>query len=71
MQLIDYKESENRFFVRSTSSKEDVESVFGDVAFVEAAVVDGEIAFTTTSMTEANFAEKAEKIIVVNRIRLA
>ncbi len=70
-QLIDYKESQNRFFVRTTSSKEEVEALFGEVSYIEAEVVAGESAFTTGAMTEADFAEKAEKITVVNRIRLA
>ena len=68
--LIDYKESSNRFFVRTTSEKAVVEDVFGSVSYLEG-VVEGEFAFTTDNMTEADFAEKAEKIAVVNRIRLA
>lgn len=71
VQLIDYKESQNRFFVRTTSSKEDVVSVFGKVEFVKDSVVPGENAFTTGTMTEADFAKKAEQIAVVNRVRLA
>ena len=70
-ELVDYKESQNRFFVRTTSSKDEVTSVFGEVAFVDAEVVAGETAFTTVAMKEADFAEKAEKIAVVSRIRLA
>ena len=70
-QLIDYKESKNSFFVRTTSSKDEVASAFGEVTYVEAEVVAGETAFTTSVMTEADFADKAEKIAVVNRIRLA
>ena len=68
--LIDYKESNSCFFVRTTSEKAVVESVFGSVDYIEG-IVDGEFAFTTDMMTEADFAEKAEKIAVVNRIRLA
>lgn len=71
LQLIDYKESQNRFFVRTTSAKEEVAAVFGNVTFVKDPVVPGENAFTTDAMSEADFAEKAEKIVVVNRIRLA
>ena len=71
LQLIDYKESQNRFFVRTTSAKEEVAAVFGNVAFVKDPVVPGENAFTTDAMSEADFAEKAEKIAVVNRVRLA
>lgn len=70
MNLIDYKESENRFFVRTTSDKAIVEKVFGQVYYVDANVVAGEIAFTTDSMKEAAFVEKAAQIQVVNRIRL-
>ncbi len=75
IELVDYKENENRFFVRTTSDKATIETVFGEVAYVAGAcdadaVVPGEIAFTTSLMTEAVFAEKAEKIDVVGRIRL-
>ena len=45
--------------------------MFGNVAFVKDPVVPGENAFTTDAMSEADFAEKAEKIAVVNRVRLA
>ena len=69
MELIDYKESENCFFVRTTSDKSVIESAFGSVGYVEA-VVEGEIGFTTSTMTEAEFANKAQQIAVVNRIRL-
>ena len=69
VELIDYKESENTFFVRTTSDKATVESVFGAVEYVEG-VVEGEIAFVTKSMTEAAFAEEIEKISCVSRIRL-
>ncbi len=70
MELLDYKASQNAFFVRTTSSKDDVEAVFGNVSYVEAAV-EGEIGFTTEKMTEADFEEKSAKVAVVNRIRLA
>lgn len=69
MELVDYKESMNRFFVRTTSDKEAVEAAFGAVEYVEG-VVAGEAGFTTAAMTEAAFAEAAEKIAVLNRIRL-
>ena len=70
MELVDYKENVNSFFVRTTSSKADVEAVFGTVVYVEG-VVEGEIGFVTKGMTEADFAEKIEKISCVSRIRLA
>ena len=43
--------------------------MFGKVTYVDA-VVDGEIAFTTESMSEAEFEEKSAKINLINRIRL-
>lgn len=70
MELLDYKASRNAFFVRTTSSKADVEAVFGKVEYVEAGMNE-EIGFTTEKMTEADFEEKSAKIAVVNRIRLA
>lgn len=70
MDLVDYKESVNCFFVRTTSSKTEIEAVFGTVEYVED-VVEGEIGFVTGAMTEADFADKLEKVQYVNRIRLA
>lgn len=69
VELLDYKESENRFFVRTDSAKTEVEAVFGKVAYVEG-VADGEYAFTTGLMKEGTFQDKAQKINVLNRIRL-
>ncbi len=78
MELVDYKESVNRFFVRTTSSVDAVEAAFGvatgnatGVAEYVEGVVAGEIGFITSPMTETAFASAAEKINVVNRIRIA
>jgi homoserine dehydrogenase len=70
MDLVDYQENTNTFFVRTTSDKADVEAAFGAVEYIEG-IVDGEIAFITSSMTEAEFAEKIQQTSCVNRIRLA
>ena len=67
--LVSYDDSVNSFFVRTDSPKSEVEAVFGHVDYIED-VVDGEYAFTTGDMTEKNFADKASKINVINRIRL-
>jgi homoserine dehydrogenase len=67
--LVDYRDSVNRFFVRTSSDRAAVEQVFGSVSYVDAGV-DGEIGFTTEEMTEAAFADAAEKIALINRIRL-
>lgn len=69
MELVDYKENINSFFVRTTSTKAEVEAAFGTVSYVEG-VVEGEIGFTTEAMTEAEFEEKIQKISCVSRIRL-
>jgi homoserine dehydrogenase len=69
MELVDYRASENAFFVRTTSGPAAVAAAFGPVTFVDA-VVDGETAFLTDTMAESEFADKAAKIALVNRIRL-
>ena len=70
MDLVDYQENTNTFFVRTTSDKADVEAAFGAVEYIEG-IVDGELAFITATMTEAEFAEKVQKVTCINRIRLA
>ena len=69
IELINYKESENAFFVRTTSDKTEVERVFGTVEYVEG-IVEGEMGFVTDVMTEATFDEKASEIQMISRIRL-
>ena len=69
IELINYKESENAFFVRTTSDKTDIERVFGNVEYVEG-IVEGEMGFVTGVMTEATFDEKASEIQMISRIRL-
>ncbi|MCM1283709.1 MAG: homoserine dehydrogenase [Muribaculaceae bacterium] len=67
--LVDYKDSVNRFFVRTGADRAAVESAFGAVSYVDAGV-EGESGFTTEAMTEADFAMRAANIDVKNRIRL-
>ena len=69
IELLDYKDNVNTFFVRTTSDQATIAAAFGDVTYTEK-VADGEIGFTTAAMTEAEFEEKSAKIDVVNRIRL-
>lgn len=70
MNLVDFKEIKNTFFVRTSSDKAEVENVFEVASYVED-VVDGEYGFVTQEMTEADFAERVEKISCISRIRLA
>lgn len=67
--LVDYKDSINSFFVRTSSDKAAVEKAFGSVEYVDAGI-EGEIGFTTGEMSEAQFEEAAAQIDVKNRIRL-
>ena len=69
IELLDYKDNVNAFFVRTTSDQATIAAAFGDVTYTQK-VADGEIGFTTEAMTEAEFEEKSAKIEVVNRIRL-
>lgn len=62
MSLADYKLASNRFFVRTTSEEAAVKESFGEVEFVKAEGVTGELGFVTEQMTEAEFEEKAAKL---------
>ena len=61
LELADAGKQENRFFVRTTASVSDVESVFGEVELVDAGV-EGEIGFVTGIMEENAYSAKAEKL---------
>ena len=69
LQLVDYKDSRNSFFVRTSSDKDTIAKAFGEVTYVSAGI-EGETGFTTGEMTEAEFEEKAAEINLINRIRL-
>ncbi len=62
LELVDYKKAENVFFVRTTADKAKIESIFGNVEFVEVEGITGEIGFVTTSMKEETFATKAAEL---------
>jgi homoserine dehydrogenase len=67
--LVDYKDSVASFFVRTSSDRAAIEAAFGAVSYVDAGV-DGETGFTTGEMTESQFAEAADRIAMIRRIRL-
>ena len=69
LEIVDYKDSVNAFFVRTASDKAAIGAAFGNVEYVEN-VEAGEIGFVTGEMTEADFEEKSAKIEILNRIRL-
>lgn len=71
LELMDYRQSQNRFFVRTSDSKEKAEEVFGEVEVVSVPELKGETGFLTSSMKEGEFEEKAKKITVLSAIRMA
>lgn len=62
LQLADVKKAVNRFFVRTAADKSEVEKIFGNVAYVEAEGITGEVGFVTDAMTEEAFAVKSEEL---------
>lgn len=65
VELVDYKKSENKFFVRTNASKDEVEALFGSVTFVEAEGVKNEVGFVTGVMKEVDFEAKKEQLAEV------
>ncbi len=70
MELVDYKDRQTKFFVRTSSYPAAVLDAFGHVNYVDADV-EGETAFTTELMSEGEFESRVAKINLINRIRLA
>ena len=70
LELIDYKDFDNRFFVRANESEEAVKEVFGEVEFVKVEDVTGEVGFVTSVMPESEFETRAAKLAVIQKIRV-
>lgn len=71
LDLVDYKQAESRFFVRTTKEKEEIQKAFGNVEFVEAEGISGETGFLTEVMVEEAFAQKASVLgDILQRIRV-
>ena len=72
LELVDYREWENRFFIRTTADKVAVERVFGTVTYVQAEGVTGELGFVTEKISESDCEKKeAELGNVLQKIRVA
>ena len=73
LELVDYRSAKNRFFVRvSGTDKTFVEKVFGNVEYIDAQGVTGELGFVTEVMTEEALEnKKAAYGEVLNVIRVA
>jgi len=73
MELGNYADSMSRFFVRvPEGERAQAEALFGAECMTEvtAKEVNGEYAFLTEMMSERAFAQKAEQLHIINRIRL-
>lgn len=71
LELVDYRESIHRFFVRTKADKAEVSAVFDSVTFVEAEGVSGECGFLTEQMPEYVFeTKKAELAEVLQVLRV-
>ena len=68
--LAPYGDLENSFLVRTAASKEEVEEIFGQVPFIKAEGVSGELGFLTPKMSEKEFAVKAAKLGIIGRVRM-
>lgn len=72
LELVDYKNSRNRYFVRTTADKAAVEKAFGCVEYVVAEGVAGELGFITECMSEAEYEQRAAVVDnVLQMIRVA
>lgn len=72
LELVDYREWENRFFIRTTADKVAVERVFGAVTYVQAEGVTGELGFVTEKISEGDCEKKeAELGNILQKIRVA
>ena len=70
LELADISTVENEFFVRTTAAVEEVKAVFGEVAVLDD-VAAGEIGFVTAKMSEAAYAQCAEKLNgIISMIRV-
>lgn len=64
--MLDILDSTSNYFVRSSSSKEEILKIFENASFADC----DEVAFITGSMTEREFKEKVNSIEVKNFIRV-
>lgn len=72
VELVDYRNMKNRYFVRTTADKSAVERVFGAVEYVAAEGVSGECGFITDCMSEADYEKKVTELDgVLQMIRVA
>ena len=70
LELGNASQNVGKYFVRAKATKEEVEKVFFQVDYVDAGI-EGEVAFVTVPMTEADYKLKAEELSsVIKMIRI-
>ena len=69
LELEDFSKSKKHFFVRTKADKKVIESIFGNVEYVDAGI-SGETGFITEKISEEKFSEKADKLGIISRIRI-
>ncbi|MBQ8280241.1 MAG: homoserine dehydrogenase [Roseburia sp.] len=62
LELVDFKDFDHKFFVRTNASADEVTSIFGQVAFMTVEGVSNEIGFVTKVMSEAEFETRASQL---------
>ena len=62
LELVDYKDFEHKFFVRTSADTTEISEVFGMVNYVSTEGVEGEIGFLTGLMKESEFEVKKAKL---------
>ena len=71
LELVDFKDFDHKFFVRTSASEAEVSSIFGQVDFMTAEGVANEIGFVTGIMSEAEFEKRSGQLSsVIQMIRV-
>ena len=72
MELLDYKKSSSRFFLRAGDTKAQIEAAFGTVEYKALPELSGEVGVLTGEMTEEEYRERAAKLEQIHgMIRMA
>ena len=62
LELVDFKDFEHKFFVRTSASGDEVTDIFGQVDFMTVEGVANEIGFVTALMSEAEFEKRSARL---------
>lgn len=71
LELLDYKTSAHRYFVRTEDNEQNVAAAFGEVEYIRLPEQTGEIGVLTGKMTETEYEERAGKLAdIIQMIRV-